>query len=197
VDDPRRLESYGLAVGDVVQTLAAQNVEIPGGRLTWARASCPVKTRARCTRRASWRTSSSPRRVARPVRIGDVARVEDGAEERRSTPPSTALRPSPCWCASSRLEHGRVAHRVKALVEKLRDQLPKGVTIAIPIDNSTFIENMIHDVSFDLVYGALLAILIIMFFLHDWRATLISAPPCRSRVIATSPLSRPWASPST
>jgi len=38
-----------------------------------------------------------------------------------------------------RLEHGRGRPRVKALGGKARDQLPKGVTIAIPIDNSTFI----------------------------------------------------------
>jgi len=43
--DPRRLESYGLAVGDVVQTLAAQNVEIPGGRLDVGASELSVKTR--------------------------------------------------------------------------------------------------------------------------------------------------------
>ena len=44
---------------------------------------------------------------------------------------------------------------------------------------------MINDVKFDLVYGAVLAILIIMFFLHDWRATLISALALPVSVIAT------------
>jgi hydrophobic/amphiphilic exporter-1 (mainly G- bacteria), HAE1 family len=184
--DPRRLESYGLAVGDVVQTLAAQNVEIPGGRLDVGASELSVKTRGQVYSARELEDIIITAAGGAPVRIGDVARVEDGAEERRSY---STLNGTSSITMLVRKQSGsntvEVAHRVKALVEKLRDQLPKGVTIAIPVDNSTFIENMIHDVSFDLVYGALLAILIIMFFLHDWRATLISATALPVSVIAT------------
>ncbi|HJX53360.1 MAG TPA: efflux RND transporter permease subunit, partial [Polyangia bacterium] len=174
--DPRRLESYGLAVGDVVQMLAAQNVEIPGGRLDVGKSEFSVKTRGQVYSARELEDIIITAAGGAPVRIGDVARVEDGAEERRSY---STLNGTSSVTMLVRKQSGsntvEVAHRVKAMVEKLRPQLPKGVTISIPVDNSTFIENMIHDVSFDLVYGAVLAILIILFFLHDWRATLISA----------------------
>jgi HAE1 family hydrophobic/amphiphilic exporter-1 len=175
-----------LAVGDVVQALAAQNVEIPGGRLDVGASELSVKTRGQVYSARELEDIIITAAGGAPVRIGDVARVEDGAEERRSY---STLNGNSSITMLVRKQSGsntvEVAHRVKALVKKLRDQLPKGVTISIPVDNSTFIENMIHDVSFDLVYGALLAILIIMFFLHDWRATLISATALPVSVIAT------------
>jgi Cation/multidrug efflux pump len=184
--DPRRLESYGLAVGDVVQMLAAQNVEIPGGRLDVGKSEFSVKTRGQVYSARELEDIIITAAGGAPVRIGDVARVEDGAEERRSY---STLNGTSSVTMLVRKQSGsntvEVAHRVKAMVEKLRPQLPKGVTISIPVDNSTFIENMIHDVSFDLVYGAVLAILIILFFLHDWRATLISATALPVSVIAT------------
>jgi HAE1 family hydrophobic/amphiphilic exporter-1 len=184
--DPRRLESYGLAVGDVVQSLAAQNVEIPGGRLDVGKTELSVKTRGQVYSAHELENIIITAAGGAPVRIGDVARVEDGAEERRS---HSTLNGASSITMLVRKQSGsntvEVAHRVKALVEKLRPQLPKGVTISIPVDNSMFTENMIHDVSFDLVYGAILAILIIMFFLHDWRATLISATALPVSVIST------------
>jgi HAE1 family hydrophobic/amphiphilic exporter-1 len=184
--DPRRLESYGLAVGDVVQMLGAQNVEIPGGRLDLGKTELSVKTRGQVYSARELENIIITAAGGSPVRIGDVARVEDGAEERRSY---STLNGTSSVTMLVRKQSGsntvEVAHKVKAMVEKMRPTLPKGVTIAVPNDNSVFTENMIHDVSFDLVYGAVLAILIIMFFLHDWRATLISATALPVSVIAT------------
>src|SRR5664279_3382754 len=57
--------------------------------------------------------------------------------------------------------------------------------MTIASDNSVFTERSVDDVKFDLLFGALLAILIIMFFLHDWRATLISATALPVSVIST------------
>jgi hydrophobic/amphiphilic exporter-1 (mainly G- bacteria), HAE1 family len=184
--DPRRLESYGLAVGDVVQMLGAQNVEIPGGRLDLGKTELSVKTRGQVYSAHELENIIITAAGGAPVRIGDVARVEDGAEERRSY---STLNGTSSVTMLVRKQSGSntvdVAHKVKAMVEKLRSQMPKGVTLSIPNDNSVFTENMIHDVTFDLVYGAVLAILIIMFFLHDWRATLISATALPVSVIAT------------
>jgi HAE1 family hydrophobic/amphiphilic exporter-1 len=184
--DPRRLESYGLAVGDVVQMLGAQNVEIPGGRLDLGKTELSIKTRGQVYSASELENIIITASGGAPVRIGDVARVEDGAEERRSY---STLNGTSSVTMLVRKQSGSntvdVAHKVKDMVAKLRPTLPQGVTISIPNDNSVFTENMIHDVSFDLVYGAILAILIIMFFLHDWRATLISATALPVSVIAT------------
>lgn len=184
--NPQKLESYGLSVGDVAQMLAAQNVEIPGGRLDLSKTELAVKTRGQVYSAKELENIIITAAGGAPVRIGDVARVEDGAEERRSY---STFNGTSSITMLVRKQSGSntvdVAHKVKALLEKMKPQLPAGVKIAVPVDNSVFTENMIHDVTFDLVYGAVLAILIIMFFLHDWRATLISATALPVSVIAT------------
>ncbi len=184
--NPSKLESYQLSVSDVVQMLAAQNVEIPGGRLDLANTELAIKTRGQIYSARELENIIITAAGGAPVRIGDIARVEDGAQERRSY---STFNGKSSITMLVRKQSGSntvdVAHKVKAMIEQLRPQMPPGVTIAIPADNSVFTENMIHDVTFDLVYGALLAILIIMFFLHDWRATLISALALPVSVIAT------------
>jgi HAE1 family hydrophobic/amphiphilic exporter-1 len=184
--DPGKLDSYGLAVGDVAQMLAAQNVEIPGGRMDLAKTELAVKTRGQVYSARELENIIISATGGPPVRVADVARVEDGAEERRSY---STLNGTSSITLLVRKQSGsntvEVAHRVKQALDQLRPQLPAGAKLAVPVDNSVFTENMIHDVTFDLVYGAVLAILIIMFFLHDWRATLISATALPVSVIAT------------
>jgi HAE1 family hydrophobic/amphiphilic exporter-1 len=184
--DPQRLESYGLAVGDVTQAMVAQNVEIPGGRLDIGKNELSIKTRGQVYSARELGNIIITAAGGAPVRIADVARVEDGAEEHRSY---ATLNGKSSVTLLVRKQSGAntvdVSHKVQQALEKLRPRLPKDVTVAIPNNSAVFTENMINDVKFDLVYGAVLAILIIMFFLHDWRATLISALALPVSVIAT------------
>jgi hypothetical protein len=100
--DPQRLESYGLAVGDVTQAMVAQNVEIPGGRLDVGKNELSIKTRGQVFSARELGNIIITAAAGSPVRIADVARVEDGAEESTApTPPSTASPRSRCLCASS------------------------------------------------------------------------------------------------
>jgi HAE1 family hydrophobic/amphiphilic exporter-1 len=184
--DPGKLESYSLAVGDVMQALAAQNVEIPGGRLDVGAKELSVRTLGQVHTKKQLENIIITASGGAPVRIGDVARVEDGVEEKRSY---SSLNGKSALAMTVKKQSGsntvEVAAAVKETVKKLQSQLPKGTTLSIPTDNSTFIRNSIHDVEVDLVYGGLLAVLIIFFFLHDWRATLISALALPVSVIAT------------
>jgi hydrophobic/amphiphilic exporter-1 (mainly G- bacteria), HAE1 family len=183
--DPQRLDSFGLAPGDVAQAVASQNVEIPGGRLDSGALELSIKTRGQVHNAEELGNIIITAAGGAPVRIRDVARVEDGEQERRSyatfSGKSSVTMVVRKQSGSNTVD---VAHKVKAALEKLRPQFPK-VTMRIASDNSVFTERAIDDVKFDLLFGALLAILIIMFFLHDWRATLISATALPVSVIST------------
>ncbi len=184
--DPARLASHYLSVTDVMQALAIQNIEIPGGRLDVGQDEFVVKTRGQVKDAQELGDVIITAALGAPVRIRDVARVEDGAEERRSHSAidgvsAVALRIS----KQSGANTVEVAEAVKAEVERLRSQLPEGVSISMPRDNSKFIAEAIGDVRFDLVFGAALAVLIVFAFLRDWRATFISALALPTSVIAT------------
>jgi HAE1 family hydrophobic/amphiphilic exporter-1 len=183
--DPQRLDSFGLAPGDVAQAVASQNVEIPGGRLDSGALELSIKTRGQVHSAEELGNIIITAAGGAPVRIRDVARVEDGEQERRSyatfSGKSSVTMVVRKQSGSNTVD---VAHKVKAALTKLRAQYPN-VEMKIASDNSLFTERAIDDVKFDLLFGALLAILIIMFFLHDWRATLISATALPVSVIST------------
>jgi hydrophobic/amphiphilic exporter-1 (mainly G- bacteria), HAE1 family len=184
--DPGKLESYSLAVGDVMQALASQNVEIPGGRLDVGARELSVRTLGQVHDKKQLEDIIITAGAGAPVRIGDVARVEDGVEEKRSY---SSLNGKSALAMTVKKQSGsntvEVAAAIKNTVKRLQAQLPNGTTLSIPTDNSSFIRDAIHDVEVDLVYGGLLAVLIVFFFLHDWRATLISAIALPVSVIAT------------
>jgi HAE1 family hydrophobic/amphiphilic exporter-1 len=183
---PDALEQYGLAAADVVQAIGAQNVEVPGGRLQTGTRELSVKTRGQVHTAAEIGALVIPTMSGPPIRVRDVATVEDGEEERRSI---ATLDGEPAVALVIRKQSGsntvEVAHRVHKAVEELRAELPAGVVLAAPIDNSTFIEASIGSVKFDLLFGGILAVLIILFFLRDWRATVISSLALPASVIAT------------
>lgn len=184
--DPERLDSYGLAVPDVVTALKTQNVEIPGGRLNAPGRELIVKTRGQVRGAQELANIVVTFASGASVRVGDVARVEDGVEEKRS---HAAIDGKSAVALIVRKQSGantvEVAHAVHKALDKLRKELPTGITLSVPTDNSPYIEHAIHDVQFDLAFGAVLAIVIVLFFLHDWRATFISALALPSSVVAT------------
>jgi HAE1 family hydrophobic/amphiphilic exporter-1 len=184
--DPALVEQNWLTALDVVQALGSQNLEFPGGRVDVGDREFTVKTRGQIRSREQLENLILTSASGAPVRVGDVARVEDGVEELRSY---TSLDGQTAIALQVRKQSGAntvvIVDAVRAKVEELRARLPEGVSISMPIDNSTFIVNMIRDVKFELVLGAILAVVIILFFLHDWRATFISALALPISVIAT------------
>ncbi|PID38901.1 MAG: acriflavin resistance protein [Proteobacteria bacterium] len=184
--DPRKLEARGLTVFEVMQALGAQNIELPGGRLNIGNREFILKTRGEVHSAAELGAIIITAQGGNPIRIRDIGRVEDGQQEARSFSSLSGVRAvSLVVRKQSGSNTVAMAHKVREEVEKLRPRLPKGVQLRIPLDHSTFIEHSINDVQFDLLLGGVLAVVIILFFLHDWRATFISALALPTSVIAT------------
>src|SRR6185436_1010368 len=66
-----------------------------------------------------------------------------------------------------------------------KSSLPKDVKLVKAIDGSTFIRQNVSDVSESIFFGGLMAILVIFFFMLDWRSTLISSLALPTSVITT------------
>jgi HAE1 family hydrophobic/amphiphilic exporter-1 len=184
--DRERLSAFGLTVSDVANALRAQNIELPGGRVEIGAREFTVKTKGEVRSARQLGELIVTAAGGAPVRVSDVARIEDGQEEARS---GSNVDGKSAVSLVIRKQSGantvEVARAVKAELKALEERLPKGVEVAVPIDNSLFIAASIDDVKFDLLLGAFLTVLIILFFLHDWRATAISALALPTSVIAT------------
>ena len=68
-----------------------------------------------------------------------------------------------------------VVHAVLARLETIKQTLPKDLNIAIRQNQATFIERSIDDIQHHLIYGSLLASLVVLFFLRNLRTTIIAA----------------------
>jgi HAE1 family hydrophobic/amphiphilic exporter-1 len=185
--NPAKLAGVGLTVMEVVGAIQAQNLEIPAGTVESGSTELTVKTRGEVKSAEEIANILLPVSMGAPLRIRDVAQVVDGVEEARSW---SAFNGKQAVSLVVRKQSGSntvaVAHAAREAAEELRPRLEKsGVTLQLASDNSEFIEHSIADVQFDLVFGGILAVVIIFLMLANIRATLISAVAIPTSVIAT------------
>ena len=174
---PERLAAFGLTPADVEAALRRQNVELPAGRLESAQQNVTL----RVDRPFSTREDFAGLVVGRgedgyQVRLGDVARVEQGPENPYS---AFRLNGNPAVGLGVVRQSGAntlaVAEAAKATAEEMRATLPEGMEIVVGSDDSQFIDRAIEKVWVTLAEAAVLVVLVIFLFLGSWRATLIPA----------------------
>ena len=192
VIDPARLAARGLTPGDVSAALDGQNVELPAGRIIENAHEVAVTTKGAFTSvqeiaDAPIALPGGPGDANAQVRIGDVAQVVDDMSEARS---HASVNGAAALGLVIQKESGAnlvdVARQVRAEVAAMaRPLAAKGAKLTVTDDQAPFIEGSFKDVQFDLLLGAMLAIVIILCFLRDGRATFISALALPTSVIAT------------
>src|SRR5256885_209365 len=130
------------------------------------------------------------------VRIRDVARVEDGAQElrtwsalfRKGLPGQDVV--SIQVLRQSGVNTVRVADDVRSKLNDLRAQMPPGVQLQVVHDISNFIKASVHSLIEHLILGSILASLVVWLFIRNWRAVLIAAVAIPASIIATFTLMR-------
>src|SRR5690349_15097805 len=131
-----------------------------------------------------------------PMRVRDVAQVEDGAQELRTWSALFRKYSSPQDVVSiqvlrqSGVNTVRVADDVRAKVQELRSQLPPGVQLQIVHDISDFIKAWVHSLLEHVILDSILASFIVWVFIRNWRAVFIAAVAIPASVIATFTLMR-------
>jgi HAE1 family hydrophobic/amphiphilic exporter-1 len=186
VISPKALTGYGLTPADVVQALRMQSIDVPGGRTleTGVERSVKVAAEARSVEALRALIVSSPRGT--PVRLGDVARVEDGPAEARS---SSELDGRSAIGLIVKKQSGantvQVAERVKGALAGLEKQLPAGSRVEVVVDGAKFIRSSISAVQEDMILGGILAVVVVLIFLRNVRSTLVSAVALPTAIIGT------------
>jgi HAE1 family hydrophobic/amphiphilic exporter-1 len=184
--DRARLEAFRLPVHEIAAAIAQANVEIPVGRLDRGESEITVRALGRLI---DWRDFAAivvAHRDGKPVRLSDIATVSDGIAEQRSYARyNGAEAVSLNVVRQSGANTVQVADGIQARLVELRRELPPDIEIVVATDNSIFIRDSVEDVIVNILYGGLLAVLVIFIFLADWRTTLISALAIPTSIIAT------------
>jgi HAE1 family hydrophobic/amphiphilic exporter-1 len=174
--DPSQMQSYGVSIEEVMAALQRQNVEAPAGRVESGTREELVRVTGRITDPVQFAAVVVANRGGQPVRLGQIARIEDATEEERSLAFVNNQRAVSLDVQKvSGANTVAVADEVKEEVEELEASLPAGVAISIVRDNSEQIRHSVEDVIFELILGALLTIIVVMLFLNDWKATAITS----------------------
>jgi multidrug efflux pump len=175
--DPGKLAAYRLATGDVERALRSQNVELPAGRIEGQAQNVSLRVSRDLVTPADFAALVIGRAAdGYLVRLGDVARIEEGPEN-----PYSGFRFNGEQAVGlgivrqSGANTLEVARALKAEVAELQGELPHGVTLETGSDSSLYIEQAIESVWHTLAEAAVLVTLVIFLFLGSWRATFIPA----------------------
>jgi HAE1 family hydrophobic/amphiphilic exporter-1 len=186
IPDTEKLASLDLTVADLVRALQTQNVQIPGGQVEQGLRDLTLRTYGRVGSPEEFGAISIASRAGYPVRVRDVARVEDSMADEESL---ARVDGKPAVVLQVRKQSGTntvaVIERVKERMESLRGQLPEGWSMTPVRDQSAYIEAAVHAVQEHLVLGALLAAAIVFLFLKRFRLTLIAAVAIPTSLVAT------------
>src|SRR6266446_434547 len=135
--DADRLRSYNLTVTDVSRALQAQNIEIPGGRMDQGPQSLTLRTRGRIQSVAEFNEIVVREKSGHPVRISEVARVEDGEAEPETIAnvngAGTVLLQVRRQSGTNTVE---VVSEVKRRLQEVKATLPAGYNLRLVRDTS-------------------------------------------------------------
>lgn len=193
--DADAMAARGVTVDDVETALNAQNVELPAGALESTAKDFTIRVSRAYSKPEDF--LKLPLRAADAsgfvVRLGDVARVEEGPDERRklfrgNSVPQVGI----ALTRQSQANDVAISAAVRQEVATINQTLPAGTKMIVAIDNSVFTAEAIHEVWITMGISIALVALVNLLFLGSWRSALIPsivAPICiLSTFIVLAPL---------
>ena len=184
--DAGRLQAQNLTVNDVARALQAQNADVPGGRIDQGARSITMRTRGRVESPAQFGDIVVREVGGHAVQVRDVARVEDGMADAQTL---ASVNGVPTVLLQVRKQSGtntvEIVNGVKARLAQVDATLPTGYRLRIVRDQAEFIEASIDSVEEHLVVGSLLAALVVLLFLGNFRSTIIAAISIPTSIVAT------------
>ncbi len=179
--DPAALEKYQLTTADITSAVKAQNVQVAVGKIGARPATKGQQLLATVAAQSLLETVDQFKAIivkiatdGSTIRLGDVARVEIGQESYTS---SSTYNGKPSSAFGVQLASGAnaisTANAVHAELDSLASTLPKGVTVAYSYETTPFVQKSIQKVVETLIEAVVLVFFVLLFFLQNFRATLI------------------------
>lgn len=188
--DAHRLEAYHISIDQVRQSLANQNLELPGGRVDQGSREPILRTMGRVTQTSEFKDIIVDNKAGQPIRIKDLGTVNDGVEEPRSLGrldgDNAVLLIVQKQSGTNTVEViDTVKRKLKELDGAFASEGRGDLRMEVIRDQSRFINTSLHEVKRHLVLGALLVMATILLFLRDWRTMLIAGLSIPVSLIAT------------
>ncbi|MGA2314770.1 MAG: multidrug efflux RND transporter permease subunit [Thermodesulfobacteriota bacterium] len=174
--NPTALNKYGISLENMRGVLTSTNINRPKGQLADEMRTWEIQTNDQLHTAEQYRPLIVAYRAGAPVRLPDVANVEDSVEDLRV---AGLVNGSPAvMVVVFRQPDANIidtVDRVRSLLPQLEAAMPGGVKLTIVQDRTPPIRGSLHDVELTLVISACLVILVVFSFLRNVRSTVIPA----------------------
>jgi len=183
--DPDKIKALGLPLDLILNKIRSENVDVPAGTIERGNYEILVRTPGVYTNLDEIRNTVVAIRDSVPIQIKEIATVEDSWEKVRRI---VRVNGKPGIRLSISKQSGKntveVAQAVLKEMEQVQQDIPQ-ITLTPIIDSSEYIQSSISNVGRAALYGGLLAVLVLLFFLRSLRSTTVIATAIPISIIAT------------
>jgi multidrug efflux pump subunit AcrB len=173
--DPDRMQAYGVTASQVNAQLRQTNLNAAGGRAEIAGAEQSVRVMGNARNAIGLADSQINLGLGRSVRLGDIAEVRDSYAEQRGVAKIGGRQVLSFSLAKAKGSSDVTVYDAAAKeIEKLKTQYPK-VKFGLIYTSVEYTKQQYKGAIDAMLEGAVLAVLVVLLFLRDWRATVISA----------------------
>lgn len=191
--DADKIAALSIPISVVKGALAAQNIEVPAGRIDKGEREEMLRVLGRITSADEMRRIVVTTKNGRQITLGEIARIEDSVEEPRNIARLWKKGDERTFTATIALDvvkqsGSNTIEVIKAVKERIADilpTLPHDISVEVVSDQSIFINNSLHELELHLTLGALFAAFVVFLFLGNLRSTIIAALAIPTSLIAT------------
>ncbi len=173
--DPIKLQSFGIGIDQVIQTLKTENAQIPTGTLKQSSKELVVEIQSKIVNPIAFGDLIIAQKNGAPIYLKQIAQVEDTQAEQTTgafLQGKSAVSIDILRSADTNIIN--VVDGTYKVLDQIKSQLPEGTTLQVVSDRSKSIRATIKDVARTIIEGAVLAVIIVLLFLGSFRSTIIT-----------------------
>ncbi|NDV46661.1 efflux RND transporter permease subunit [Paludibacter sp. 221] len=180
--DPNRLEAYNLTIESISQSIAVENINTPLGAIDIGSDTYSMRVNGEFTTPSELNNVVVGSYLGKNIYLSDVAVIRDSQEERAQESYTDGVQGAVIviqkQSGSNTVE---IVNKIQKALPAIQENLPSDIKLDVIIDGSDNIKNTINSLVETVLFAFLFVIIVVLFFLGRWRATVI--------IILTIPLS--------
>jgi HAE1 family hydrophobic/amphiphilic exporter-1 len=183
--EPDKIKALGLPLDLILNKIRSENVDVPAGTIERGNYEVLIRTPGVYTNLDEIRNTVVAIRDGVPIQVKEIATVEDSWQKVRRI---VRVNGKQGIRLSISKQSGKntveIARAVLEEIERIRQDIPQIILVPI-IDSSKYIQSSISNVGRAALFGGLLAVLVLLFFLRSFRSTTVIATAIPISIIAT------------